>query len=143
MNNLDNINTKPFPFILLFFIFSISANCQDNEKYEMTNLPQYRGELKAFYEYVKKNLIYPSNARKNNINGKVWVEFYVNSDGSIDKNAVNVIKGIDSECDQEAIRVVTESKGWTPGKRDGKASREKLVLYIPFIIETKQTNQRK
>lgn len=142
MNNFNFKIVKSFSVILLLLFFSISANCQDSEKTDIANLPQYPGELKAFYEYVQKNLQYPINAKKNNVSGKVWVEFYVNPDGSIDKKAVKIIKGIDMECDQEAIRVVTESKGWIAGKRDNKPSREKLVLYIPFLVEPRQSNHK-
>jgi protein TonB len=62
------------------------------------------GGYSAFYEYISKKLKYPAQARRMGIEGKVFVEFIVDKDGSITE--VTVMKGIGSGCDEEAIRVI-------------------------------------
>ncbi|QLH31677.1 MAG: energy transducer TonB [Cyclobacteriaceae bacterium] len=69
--------------------------------------------MPAFYEYVKANLIYPSEARQKGIEGRVFIEFVVNIDGSI--SDVRPIKGIGGGCDEEAVRIMSQAAPWNPG----------------------------
>jgi TonB family protein len=89
------------------------------------------GGMDQFYAYVARNLRYPTEARMKGIEGKVFVEFVVNTDGSIE---VTGISGIGAGCDLEAMRVVQTSPAWTPGKNDGIAVRQKMVLPITFSM---------
>lgn len=88
------------------------------------------GGLTAFYTYVVDNLKYPAQARRMDIEGKVFVEFVVEKDGSI--TDVKAIKGIGAGCDEEAIRVVSNSPKWKAAKQRGKAVRQRMVLPITF-----------
>ena len=88
------------------------------------------GGISAFYEYVLGKLKYPAQARRMEIEGKVFVEFVVEKDGSI--TDVKAIKGIGAGCDEEAIRVVSESPKWKPAKQRGKSVRQRMVLPITF-----------
>lgn len=90
------------------------------------------GGMQAFYEYVGKKLKYPAQARRMNIEGKVFVEFVVNRDGSIQD--VKAIKGIGAGCDEEAVRVIQSAPAWKPGKQRGKAVRQRMVLPITFRL---------
>ncbi len=92
-----------------------------------------KGGMVAFYEYVNKTLKYPSNAIENNIEGRVFVEFTVNSDGSI--SDVHPKMGIGSGCDQEAVRIVSNSPAWNPGKQAGVAVKQRMVLPIIFKLK--------
>lgn len=97
---------------------------------EETATPQ--GGMQAFYEYVGKKLKYPAQARRMNIEGKVFVEFVVNRDGSIVD--VKSIKGIGAGCDEEAVRVIQSAPAWKPGKQRGKPVRQRMVLPITFKL---------
>ena len=90
------------------------------------------GGMQAFYEFVGKKMKYPAQARRMGIEGKVFVEFVINRDGSIVD--VKAIKGIGAGCDEEAVRVVQSSPKWSPGKQRGKPVRQRMVLPITFKL---------
>jgi protein TonB len=91
-----------------------------------------QGGMPAFYEYVGKKLKYPAQARRMGIEGKVFVEFVIEKDGSI--TDVKAIKGIGAGCDEEAVRVVGGAPHWKPGKQRGKPVRQRMVLPISFKL---------
>jgi protein TonB len=105
---------------------------------DVERLPQYPGGESAFYAYVKKEMKYPAESKKKGIHGKVWIEFYVNVDGTVDPNTVKIIHGFTEEMNDEAKRLIVASKGWIPGKFKGKPSKEKLIIPVPFVIEEKK-----
>lgn len=88
------------------------------------------GGMTAFYEFVKEKLKYPAQARRMDIEGKVFVEFVIEKDGTI--TDVKTVKGIGAGCDEEAIRVVAMSPKWKPAKQRGKSVRQRMVLPITF-----------
>ena len=90
------------------------------------------GGMQAFYTYVSKKLKYPSQARRMGIEGRVFVEFVVDKDGTLTN--VKAIKGIGAGCDEEAVRVIKSHPKWSPGKQRGKAVKQKIVLPIVFKI---------
>lgn len=90
------------------------------------------GGLPAFYQYVLDHLKYPAQARRMEIEGKVFVEFVIEKDGSV--SDVKAIKGIGAGCDEEAIRVVSETPKWKPAKQRGKPVRQRMVLPITFKL---------
>ena len=90
------------------------------------------GGLPAFYEYVKGNLKYPGQAKRMDIQGKVFVQFVIEKDGTI--TDVVAIKGIGAGCDEEAVRVLQNSPKWKPAKQRGKPVRQRMVLPITFIM---------
>jgi protein TonB len=91
-----------------------------------------KGGMEAFYKFVRDKLKYPAQARRMGIEGKVFVEFVVNRDGSIVD--VKSIKGIGAGCDEEAVRVVQSMPAWNPGKQRGKPVRQRMVLPITFKL---------
>lgn len=94
--------------------------------------PEPQGGMQAFYEYVGKNLKYPSQARRMGVEGKVFVQFVVNTDGSL--TDVQAIKGIGAGCDEAAVEVVKNAPKWKPGKQRGRAVRVRMVLPITFKL---------
>lgn len=94
--------------------------------------PEPTGGMAAFYEYVRKNLNYPSQARRMNIEGKVFVQFVVDKDGSITE--VQAVKGIGAGCDEEAVRVIKNSPKWKPGKQRGRPVKVRMILPITFKL---------
>jgi protein TonB len=90
------------------------------------------GGLEGFYKYVNSVIKYPAQARRMNIEGRVFVEFVIDKTGSI--TDVIAVKGIGAGCDEEAIRVVRNSPQWTPGKQRGKPVKQRMVLPITFKL---------
>jgi protein TonB len=97
---------------------------------EETALPV--GGYPAFYEFVQKKLKYPAQARRMAVEGKVFVEFVIEKDGTI--TDVKSIKGIGAGCDEEAVRVLESAPKWKPGKQRGKPVRQRMVLPIAFKL---------
>jgi protein TonB len=92
------------------------------------------GGMGAFYEYVGKKIKYPAQAKRMGIEGKVFVEFVIERDGSI--TDVKAIKGIGAGCDEEAVRILQSAPKWKPGKQRGKPVRQKMVLPISFKLSS-------
>ncbi len=94
---------------------------------------QPKGGMSAFYSYVAKTLKYPAQARRMGIEGKVFVQFVIERDGTL--TDVTFIKGIGAGCDEEAVRVVKSSPPWTPGKQRGKPVRQRYVVPITYKLQ--------
>jgi periplasmic protein TonB len=94
--------------------------------------PSPIGGMQAFYQYVQKELKYPAQARRMGIEGRVFVQFVVDRDGSITE--VEAIRGIGAGCDEEAVRVLQEAPKWTPGKQRGRAVKVRMILPITFKL---------
>ncbi|MCM1168721.1 MAG: TonB family protein [Bacteroides sp.] len=93
-------------------------------------MPGPAGGTQALYEYLSKNIRYPIAALESGIQGRVYINFVVEKDGSI--TDVKVMRGIGGGCDEEAVRVVKAMPKWNPGKQRGRPVR---VLYsIPVIF---------
>ncbi len=88
--------------------------------------------LEAFYRQVSKNVKYPAAARKNGIQGKVYVEFVVEKDGSL--SGLKAIKGIGGGCDEAAIDAIRFAGKWDPAVHRGQLVRNKMVLPIGFHL---------
>ncbi len=94
--------------------------------------PEYPGGQQAMNMFISKNVVYPSVAVDAGIQGKVYVGFVVEKDGSIGE--VKVVKGIGGGCDKEAIRVVRSMPKWKPGTQRGKPVRVRYILPIHFNL---------
>ena len=100
---------------------------------DVDQMPQYKGGTEAMMAYLSSEIKYPKSAKKNGVSGKVFIQFVVAVDGSIQK--ANVIKGFDPDCDAEALRVVQSMPNWEPGKKDEKAVAVLMTLPITFALK--------
>ena len=88
------------------------------------------GDANTFTKWVYGNIVYPELAIENGIQGRVTVQFTIDKDGSV--KDVKVLRGADSTLDKEAVRVISSSPKWTPGKQRGKAVKVKYTFPIIF-----------
>jgi len=95
--------------------------------------PSYPGGEEARIGYLQQNIKYPEEAKELGIQGKVFVTFVVEVDGSI--TDVRVLRGIGGGCDEEAIRVVKSMPKWVPGKQRGVPVRVQFNLPIKFTLQ--------
>lgn len=95
--------------------------------------PTPAGGMGAFYKYLGNNIRYPAVAKENNVQGKVFMQFVVEKDGSL--TDVKVIRGIGSGCDQEAIRVLQNAPKWRPGIQNGRPVRVQYNVPISFTLQ--------
>ena len=93
-------------------------------------MPQYPGGPNEMMKYIQENIKYPQSAKDNKIEGRVFVSFVVEKDGSITNAAV--MRGIDKECDAEALRVVASMPKWTPGQHKGENVRTQFTIPIYY-----------
>ncbi|MDA0195004.1 MAG: M56 family metallopeptidase [Bacteroidetes bacterium] len=101
--------------------------------YEKTDdQPEPVGGMAELYGFIGRNMKYPSQARKMGIEGRVFVEFIVETDGSISN--VKSVKGIGAGCDMESVRVLQTSPKWNPGLIAGKPVRTRMILPISFKL---------
>lgn len=94
--------------------------------------PSPDGGIKSFYEFVSKNLNYPAQARRMGMEGRVFVEFVVEKDGSL--TDIKVVKGIGAGCNEEAVRVLSLAPNWNPGKQRGREVRVRMIMPIMFKL---------
>ena len=96
--------------------------------------PEFPGGMQALMKYLRDNIKYPSISRQNNSQGRAYINFVVNTDGSI--TDVEVMKSTnDVYLDKEAVRVVSGMPKWKPGKQQGKTVRVKYTLPVMFRLQ--------
>nr|MCU0392160.1 TonB family protein [Thermoflexibacter sp.] len=88
------------------------------------------GGMESFNAYISKNLVYPELAKKNKVEGKVYIQFIVNTDGSL--SDIKVVKGIGAGCDEEAERLMKNAPAWMAGKINGKPVKQRM--FVPIIF---------
>jgi periplasmic protein TonB len=95
--------------------------------------PGYPGGDEARIKFLQENIKYPEEAKELGVQGKVFVTFVVEVDGSI--TDVRVLRGIGAGCDEEAVRVVKSMPRWVPGKQRGQPVRVQFNLPIKFTLQ--------
>ena len=111
-----------------------SQSFPDEPIFLITNkMPSFKNsDLTAFRKFVQENLSYPKEAKVKGIEGRVFVQFVVSSEGYV-KN-VKVIQGIDPLLDAEAVRVIQSSPQWSPGENRGERVAVRLTMPVDFNL---------
>lgn len=99
-------------------------------------MPQFPGGSESMMKFIKENISYPAEAKEKGIEGRVFVNFVVETDGSV-SNA-QILRGIGGGCDEEAVRVVAKMPKWTPGYQRGQAVRVSFNMPILFSLNGKK-----
>jgi len=106
---------------------------QDGEIFLVVEETAYPAEgMEKLYQFVTENMSYPSQAKKAGIEGRVFIEFVVEKDGTLTN--FKSLKGIGHGCDEEAIRVLAMSPPWKPGLQHGEPVRQKMVMPVTFEL---------
>ena len=105
----------------------------DNSPITLERMPQYPGGVDELLNFLKKNVRYPSKAKKNGIQGKVVVQFIVERDGSISNT--EIVEPIGGGCDEAALAAFKKMPKWNPGlKKGGEPVRVQHKLPIGFYL---------
>ena len=104
-------------------------------------MPEFPGGMAEAMKFLAKNIKYPVAAQQAKIEGRVIVQFVIERDGSV--SDVKVMRGVNSELDAEAIRVVSMMPKWIPGKQRGKAVAVKYTMPIMFRLQTPASEKEK
>jgi protein TonB len=97
------------------------------------SMPEYPGGMGELMKYLATSIKYPPLAKESGIQGRVFINFVVEPDGSISN--VKVLRGIGGGCDEEAMRVVENMPKWKPGKQRGKPVRVSYNLPVKFTLQ--------
>jgi protein TonB len=97
-------------------------------------MPTYPGGIPALYEWISKNMHYPTMAQEYGVQGRVVCQFVIGADGSI--RDIKVVRSLDPSCDKEAVRMLKEMPKWIPGKQNGQAVSVKYTLPIVFKLQS-------
>ena len=96
-------------------------------------MPEFPGGAAAMLQWIQNNMRYPQVALDNGIQGRVFVQFVVEKDGT--RSNVKVMRTIDECLNPEAIRLVNAMPKWTPAKQNGQVVRCRFTLPITFRIQ--------
>lgn len=96
-------------------------------------MPEFPGGEEKFNQFLADSLKYPELARESGIQGRVFVTFVVEKDGSV--SDARVLRGIGGGCDEEALRVINLMPRWNPGRQRGQPVRVQYNLPIKFTLE--------
>ena len=94
---------------------------------------EFKGGMGALMKWLGNNIRYPEAAQQNGVQGRVVVKFVVEKDGSVSQPTI--LKGVDKDLDQEAIRVVKRMPKWQPGKNNGQPVRSYFQLPVTFKLQ--------
>jgi protein TonB len=94
--------------------------------------PEFPGGMDAWAKFIQRNLRYPYTAQESNIQGKVYLSFVVERDGSI--SDVKVTRGIGYGCDDEAVRVIKKSPKWKAGQQNKQTVRVRYNMPINYTL---------
>ena len=95
--------------------------------------PEFPGGYDSLIAYMVRTIKYPTEAKENNIEGRVFVTFVVEKDGTI-ANA-RLLRDIGGGCGQEVLRMVNAMPKWKPGIKNGKPVRVQFNLPVNFGLE--------
>ena len=96
-------------------------------------MPEFPGGMKELLKFLQDNLKYPENAMKNNVQGRVIVQFVVEKDGTLTE--FKVARSVDPDLDAEALRVLQTMPKWKPGMQRGKIVRVKFTVPVSFKLQ--------
>ncbi|MBE6245822.1 MAG: energy transducer TonB [Bacteroidales bacterium] len=95
--------------------------------------PTFQGkDANAFTKWVFSKIVYPEIAKENGVQGRVTLQFTIDTDGSVTN--VKVLRGVDSSLDKEAVRVVSSSPKWKPGMQRNKPVKVKYTFPVVFNL---------
>ncbi|MGD1841855.1 MAG: energy transducer TonB [Thermonemataceae bacterium] len=124
-------------FILLITAIPTFAQ-QNTVPIEIDVPPAFEGGSQALAKYLQRNIRYPIKAKIFDVQGQVFLQFFVEKTGEVKE--VKVIRGIGYGCDEEAVRVLTASPKWQPALKDDQPVKTSVTLPIKFTLASSGTN---
>jgi TonB family protein len=104
-----------------------------NEADVMSTTPEFQGGEEERVNFIKLNTVYPKNARMNKVEGTVYASFVISQTGEIE--SYEIIKSVNTELDQEVIRIVKLMPRWNPGFHNGIPVRVAFNMSIKFRVQ--------
>ena len=119
----------------VFVIPCTESQRMDTTIYDLPEtMPVFVGGEEAWKNYLRANAHYTDSARSNHVTGTVYVSFIVEKNGTVTYPQLR--RGIRNSCglNEEALRVISQSPPWNPGKLNGCEVRTKLTVPLRFVL---------
>ena len=133
---------KAFLLVLLLALTSGNSWAQKRAQEEIfltvDSPPMPQGRLRGYYRYISNNLKYPAEAAKKKIEGRVFLQFVVEKDGSL--TDIKLLTNLGYGCDEEAMRLIKNMPKWTPGRQNGVKKRTRRSITVNFKIWISKSN---
>lgn len=131
---------KRFLLLLSAILLTNMAFCQEEKKVSVDDevfvvveeQAEFPGGLDSMYAYIQKNLVYPEKAKAEGIEGRVFVTFTIEKDGSISN--ILIKRAIGGGCEEAVVEMIKNMPKWNPGKQKGKPVRCQFNLPIKFEL---------
>ena len=94
--------------------------------------PEFRGGMAAMRKYIDDNFVYPDDAAKRSVSGKMEVEFTIERSGDV--SYVNILKGLDYSIDEEVLRLLKAMPRWIPATKNGTPVRYKVSMPLNIRV---------
>jgi protein TonB len=140
----ENIYQKKGRFLFVLVVFMLTKNithAQNNTSndsiYNFENLdkePVFNEGNGDLNEFIKKNIMYPKQSRKDQIEGKVYVQFVIEKNGKVTN--IKILKGLNEDCNKEVIRIVDKMPRWKPGEKNNQPVRTFFNLPVKFSLKS-------
>jgi TonB family protein len=122
---------------ITLFVRPTSAQEKETDSRAVFNMveemPKFPGEEEGLKAFIMNKVRYPKEAQEKGIQGKVFVQFIIDTDGSV--TDARIAKGVDPLLDQEALRVVNSMPKWKPGKQKGMFVKVSYTLPVNFALD--------
>lgn len=102
--------------------------------------PQFPGGETALLKYLQENIKYPPKALKDSIQGRVVVQFVVDKAGSVGE--VKVVRSVNKDLDDEAVRLIKTLPKFYPGRQNGQAIAVWYTVPVTFKLQDKQEPEK-
>ncbi|MGB0165477.1 MAG: energy transducer TonB [Luteibaculum sp.] len=130
---VPNIPEPPVNLPIMGPIADLDTTTEEVIHTQVDKMPQFPGGVEKLYEFLGKNIKYPSMALDGGIQGVVYVTFVVEKDGSV--SDPKVLRGIGGGCDEEALRVVRKLPKWEPGEQRGRKVKVQYNVPVRFRLK--------
>jgi len=119
----------------------LTDETDENAIYQFVEVsPEFPGGEEELRRFIKENFVYPKDAKENGIEGTVYVGFVVEKDGNLSN--INVERGINKDCDEEALRITKMMPKWKPGRQGGKNTDMKFTIPVKFQLPKNETRKK-
>ena len=112
----------------------VKTSAQGEEIFNVVEqMPEYPGGTEELMKFLQRNIKYPKEAQEQGKQGRVFVQFVVEKDGSI--TDTKIVRSADPQLDAEALRIVNAMPNWTPGKQRGEPVRTYFTIPVIFRLQ--------
>lgn len=132
--NGEAVEQEEIPFEATNVDESAPLDANTDEVFKVVEVdPEFPGGEEALYKYLAENIKYPEKAKNNKVEGRVYITFVIEKDGTV--SDAKVLRSVNEELDAEALRVINAMPKWKPGMQRGVPVRVQYNIPISFKLQ--------